>query len=106
MQSEIRLTLIYEYELAPDTMLFSQSTVAALRQCSIATVERERCRGGGVPFVKLGRLVRYRKSDIHQWLAQHPVVLSTTHAQMMNKVNIQLTYSIALSTNMKQENNV
>lgn len=37
-----RLTLIHEYESAPDDALFSQLTVAAIRQCSIATVERDR----------------------------------------------------------------
>jgi hypothetical protein len=80
-QENIRLTLINEYESAPDTALFSQLTLAALRQCSIATIERDRWAGTGVPFIKIGRLVRYRKSDIHTRLNKHPLVQSTTQAQ-------------------------
>lgn len=72
-----RITLINEYEQAPDWAVFSQETVAAIRDCSLATLERDRWAGSGVPFVKMGRLVRYRKSDIKAWLEQHQPVLST-----------------------------
>ena len=43
-----RLDLLREYELAPDSALFSQDTVAALRGCSIALIERDRWAGTGV----------------------------------------------------------
>jgi hypothetical protein len=82
MQTEnIRLSLINEYELAPTTALFSQSTIAALRKCSIATIERDRWAGTGVPFIKINRLVRYRKCDIQLWLSTYPLLQSTTQAQ-------------------------
>ena len=85
MQNEnIRLKLINEFEAAPGSALFSQATVAALRQCSLATIERDRWAGTGVPFIKIGRLVRYRKADLCRWLANHPVVQSTTQFQMLN----------------------
>jgi hypothetical protein len=58
-------------------MLFSQETVAAIRGCSLATLERDRWVGIGIPFVKMGRLVRYRKSDIRTWLDQHISIHST-----------------------------
>lgn len=73
-----RLNLITEYESAPDTALFAQDTVAAIRDCSLATIERDRWAGTGIPFVKIGRLVRYRKLDIQHWLAQHLSVQSTS----------------------------
>ncbi len=82
MKTEIRLSLMNEYDAASETALFSQITVAALRQCSVATVERDRWAGSGVPFIKIGHAVRYRKSDIRTWLERHQSVQSTTQAQM------------------------
>ena len=82
MKSQLsRLDLITEYELAPDAALFSQDTVAAIRDCSLATIERDRWIGVGVPFIKLGRLVRYRKSDIRSWVEKHKTFQSTTEMQ-------------------------
>lgn len=73
-----RIDLINEYEQAPDWALFSQETVAAIRDCSLATLERDRWAGGGICYVKIGRLVRYRKADIRAWLEKHQTVASTT----------------------------
>lgn len=73
-----RLDLIREYELSPDWALFSQETVAAIRACSLATLERDRWIGIGVPYIKMGRLVRYRKADIQAWLNQQQVIHSTS----------------------------
>lgn len=72
-----RLELINEYASAPDEMFFSQNTVAAVLDCSLATIERDRCGGKGVPFTKFGRLVRYRKMDILEWVAKHQSFRST-----------------------------
>jgi hypothetical protein len=72
-----RIDLINEYEQAPDWLLFSQETVAAIRDCSLATIERDRWVGIGVPFIKMGHLVRYRKSEIRTWLDQQIAVNST-----------------------------
>jgi hypothetical protein len=85
MNTELRLSLMNEYEAAPDSALFSQLTVAALRQCSIALIERDRWAGMGVPFLKMGHLVRYRKSDIRTWLEKHQSFQSTTQAQQVAK---------------------
>lgn len=73
-----RIELLHEYEQAPDWALFSQETVAAIRDCSVATLERERWAGSGMRFIKMGRLVRYRKSEIRTWLEMHQSVLSTS----------------------------
>ena len=79
-----RIDLMREYEQAPDSALFSQETVAALRDCSIALIERDRWAGTGVRFIKMGRLVRYRKQDIREWLASHMAFQSTTQAQQQD----------------------
>lgn len=79
MKSDLsRIDMLKEYELAPDSTFFSQETLAAIRDCSLATLERDRWAGTGVPFVKIGRLVRYRKSEIRSWLEQHQSMTSTT----------------------------
>lgn len=76
-----RINLLEEFNAAPDTTWFSQATVAAVRHCSESTVERDRWSGGGVPFVKCGRSVRYRKIDILKWLQNYKVVRSTTQVK-------------------------
>ncbi len=81
-----RLDLINEYEKAPDSMLFAQETVAAILNCSLATIERDRWLGNGIPFIKIGRMVRYRKSDISLWLQQHSAFRSTTEMQLNNSL--------------------
>lgn len=35
------------------------------------TLEIWRSHGGGPPFVKIGRLVRYRSGDLEAWIARH-----------------------------------
>ncbi len=73
-----RLELIHQYDVAPDTALFSQQTIAAILDCSLATIERDRWLGKGIPFSKFGRLVRYRKADIREWMERHKTFRSTT----------------------------
>lgn len=73
-----RLELIHQYEQAPNSALFSQETVAALLDCSLALIERDRWAGTGIPFVKIGRMVRYRKIDINTWLGGHESFQSTS----------------------------
>jgi hypothetical protein len=42
--------------------------------------QKARLIGNGPPFIRLGRLVRYRRSDFEQWLAGHPILRSTSEA--------------------------
>lgn len=48
--------------------LYSQNDVAEQLGCSVRTLERYRASGDGPRFVKVGRLVRYRASDLDAWL--------------------------------------
>ncbi|MGQ3890946.1 DNA-binding protein [Legionella sp. CNM-4043-24] len=68
-----RLQLINEFESAPESTLFSQNTLAAVLDCSVQLLERKRWAGQGVPYLKIGRTVRYRKLDIINYL-QHQCV--------------------------------
>lgn len=53
-------------------------TEAAAKYIGLAasTLEKKRVEGGGVPFVKLGRSVRYRVCDLDAYLAAR--VISST----------------------------
>ena len=45
---------------------------------SAGTLQKQRVKGSGIPFVKLNSRVRYRKEDIDAWLAAAPVCTSTS----------------------------
>ena len=53
------------------------SETATHIRVSKPTLERWRVSGNGPPFVKLGKAVRYRRSDLDEWLASR-VVRSTS----------------------------
>lgn len=48
---------------------------------SAGTLQKQRVRGDGIPFVKLNSRVRYRRQDIDAWLAAAPVLTSTSQLQ-------------------------
>ena len=57
--------------------LFTQGEAARLLRLSERTLERLRLQGGGPCFVKAGRSVRYRETDLEEWIAAR-VVSSTS----------------------------
>jgi hypothetical protein len=80
--TQVRTKALAEFYSAPDTSLFNQITVALVRDCSTATMERDRWAGGGIPFIKINRAVRYCKSDVLTWLAQYQPQNSTSEGDM------------------------
>jgi len=58
--------------------LLTQSDAAKLLRLSERTLERLRLQGGGPPFVKAGRSVRYRETDLEAWIDAR--VVSSTSA--------------------------
>jgi predicted DNA-binding transcriptional regulator AlpA len=50
--------------------LLTVAQVSDITGRSVSTLEKDRWEGGGPPYVKMGRLVRYRPSDVQAWLAQ------------------------------------
>ena len=51
------------------TSLLTPREAADYRKASPSTLAKERCTGFGPPFVKMGRSVRYRRSDLDNWIA-------------------------------------
>lgn len=63
--------------------LFTQREAAILLRCSQRTLERYRLSGSGPLYVKAGRLVRYRESDLEKWIASR--VVGSTSETMENR---------------------
>jgi hypothetical protein len=77
-QTQSRSQALAEFYSAPETALFGQRTIAHVRDCSTATLERDRWAGSGIPFIKIGRAVKYRKTDTLAWLEQYQPQQSTS----------------------------
>lgn len=54
----------------PDDTLIETATLARMVGTTIEFWENLRTSGRGPRFCKIGRLVRYRKSDVDAWLAE------------------------------------
>jgi excisionase family DNA binding protein len=52
-------------------LLVTEREAAEMLGVRPRTLQAYRLSGGGAPFVKLGRLVRYRISDLEAWAAEH-----------------------------------
>lgn len=78
INNQSRTFILKEFEASPPDTLFPQEVPAAVIGCSLALLEKNRRDGTGIPFIKIGRAVRYRKSDITAWLNQHQAVSFTS----------------------------
>ena len=60
-------------------ILLTDADVARLTGRARKTLQKDRLRGGDgcIPFVRLGRLVRYRQSDVAAYIAALPTLHST-----------------------------
>ena len=54
-------------ESAEDERHLSPEQLAAREGVELATVYQWNSRGGGPPFMKIGRLVRYKLADVIAW---------------------------------------
>lgn len=59
--------------------LLDQKRAARFLGLSVRTLERHRVAGTGPRFARLGRLVRYRQTDLDDWV-QASLRTSTSHA--------------------------
>ena len=66
------------------TLLTQREAASALR-LSERTLERSRVNGSGPVFVKLGRRVLYRQTDLDEWIASR-VVSSTSEVDQKGNV--------------------
>jgi hypothetical protein len=60
--------------------LLTEDDVSRVTGRAVSTLQKDRCVGGGIPFIRVGRLVRYRASDLETYLASLPAHSSTTEA--------------------------
>lgn len=61
---QLRTHLSHQFASLPDGGLATTSQTAAFLNCSESKLERDRLVGDGIPFVRLGRSVRYQKSVV------------------------------------------
>ena len=54
--------------------LISEPEWAGLRKCSRRTVQRERSKRIGPPYIKLGKKIFYRVTAIEEWLLEQEQV--------------------------------
>jgi len=58
--------------------LLSDRDVEKITGRARSTLQKDRVTGTGIPFIRLGRLVRYRQSDVTDYLAALPSLCSTS----------------------------
>ncbi|WP_424363366.1 helix-turn-helix transcriptional regulator [Methylocystis parvus] len=68
-----------------DDPLIDTARLAAETGTTIEFWEALRTKGGGPDFIKVGRLVRYRRSAVDAWFERR-TVRSTTQARALRKV--------------------
>jgi len=64
--------------MSSEDELLTTEDLAAMTKTPPSRWHKARLTGESPPFVKLGHLVRYRKSDVLAWLAAQPRVSSTS----------------------------
>lgn len=61
-------------------VLLTPAQVAARCGLARSTLSKQRLRGGGPPFVKIGAAVRYPDDALNAWIEAQPRYASTAHA--------------------------
>jgi predicted DNA-binding transcriptional regulator AlpA len=56
-----------------ETEFDDEPTTAARMGIGASTLQQARYRGEGPPFVRIGKLVRYRRRDVEAWLVARTV---------------------------------
>ena len=54
----------------PEALLTASETAQYLR-CSLRTLDRERADGRGIPYVRIGGRIRYRRADVEAFVEAH-----------------------------------
>ena len=53
--------------------LLSEKEVENIYKINARTLQRERTVGTGIPYVKLGKRVRYKKGDVEKYITKHTI---------------------------------
>jgi len=54
-------------------ILLTEDEVCEILNLNVSSLQRERCNGTGIPYVKLGRRVRYKIEDIEKYIKANTV---------------------------------
>lgn len=54
-----------------DECWIAETEASRITGMSVAWFQRMRWAGGGIPYTKLGRAVRYKQSDVFSWMESH-----------------------------------
>lgn len=65
------MTKIKHTPVPNQTIFLTEGDLAKRHQRSVKSVQHQRITGGGVPFIKFGRSVRYRLADVEAWEEAH-----------------------------------
>lgn len=57
----------------PDHLTWSPQQAADAIGAARQTLAKWRCEGRGPKYARVGRSIRYRPADVHQWLAEQVV---------------------------------
>lgn len=69
----------------PEQLWAGEHRVAEITNMSLAWLRKKRITGGGIPFSKMGRTVKYRLSDVQDYMEQR-IVRSTSEYQSNHNV--------------------
>lgn len=56
-----------------EDLLLTESEVSRITKLSPSTLRAHRQKGIGFPYVKIGKAVRYRRSDVLAYIEEHTV---------------------------------
>ena len=59
-------------------LILDEAEVARRLGRSTSTLQKDRLRGSGPPYILIGRLVRYPEAWLREWLAERPRLRSTS----------------------------
>jgi hypothetical protein len=68
MSSETRIELAQMFDALPDSALVDERVLSAVLDTPIRTLQENRVHKVGVPYVKLGRSVRYKVQVVREFI--------------------------------------
>lgn len=80
------LQIIDDFWRSPDEALFDQKVLAIVLGLSEKWFERRRWQGDGIKFLKLASRIKYRKSDVLEWLNKQNAVQSTSQMEVNHAI--------------------
>ena len=67
--------------------LLSDRDVERITGRARSTLQKDRVSGSGIPFVRIGRLVRYRQADVQSYLDALPAYRSTSESATAGRLS-------------------